>query len=71
MENEFKLDVYHKFLIRESKKDRRTLAGMIRLAHAKGTNELIKSLVALTGDESYNRKTFYKAADLLLEADAR
>jgi hypothetical protein len=65
---EFVLLAYHKFLLRESRKDRITLAGMI-LADAMEQSPAAFDLLSETGDEKYTDETFLKAADLLIKAD--
>ena len=71
MEEEFELLAYHKWLIRCSDKDRRTLAGLILKDVVDDQNEMAFELLALTGDEKYTEETFSKAADILLNADQR
>ena len=71
MENEFELLAYHKWCLRQSGKDRKTLAGILLSDMLQDQNPLVFDLLEMTGDIAYNQESFYKAADILLKADQR
>jgi hypothetical protein len=68
---EFQLLAYHKWCIRQSGKDRKTLAGILFADIVQDQNPLVFDLLEMTGDEDYTQESFYKAADILLKADQR
>jgi len=70
MEEKFELLAYHKWLLRESGKDRSTLVGLI-LSDLSEQNPMAFELLEATGDRTYNADTIFKAADILLNADQR
>jgi len=60
---------YHKWLLREAKGSRETLA-QILLGHLMNDqNPMAFDLLAMTGDKEYSKHTLLKAADILLKAE--
>lgn len=57
---------YHKWLLRESNKDKEVLAALI-YKDILDQNPMAFELLEITGDVAYDQQTFNKAANLLLE----
>lgn len=64
------LTAYHKWLIKHCAADKDCIA--LQLTHdAAVRNPQAFDVLALTGDKSYTRSTFYKAANLILNEDEK
>ena len=71
MSEEIILTPYHKWTLRECRKDRTAIAHRLFADVVEDRNPLAYELLEMTGDTEYTKDTFFKAADILLEADQR
>ena len=60
------LTAYHRYLLSESKGDRRHLSVLLYLDVVKDQNPMAFELLAMTGDKKYTEQTFLKIADILI-----
>jgi len=60
------LTAYHRYLLRESKCDRKHLAVLLYLDVVKDQNKMAFELLEKTGDKHFTEQTFLKVADNLI-----